>query len=565
MAAAGVSASAIKPVSFGTDELLEDIAKYMLDYQVTSPEAIKTVRYAVLDAISCVLASAADPDCAKLLGPLVPGTVVPNGCRVPGTSHVLDPARGAFCVATAAAWQEFGDAFLAAEWVRPSSCVGAVLCCADYLSNVRLSQGLPPLLMRDVLDYSVKAYEVVGVLALENSLNQIGVDGTVYTRVACAAACAAMLGGGHDQVVAAASQAFADGASLRAFRHYPNVGSRKAWAEGDAAERAVFHALMAMRGEAGYELVLSAPVWGFYDVFFRRTELAVSREFGTHIAEHVLFRPEYPGECHAQTAVEAGMQLHPLVVHRFDEVHSVVIHTTRSTLRLIEKTGPLRNPGDRDHCLQYMVAVALLYGTLTSEHYSDAVAMDPRIDMLRKRTQVLENPQYSAAYLDADRRSCTNAVQVHFGDRTSTPKIEVEYPLGHVRRRTEAFPQLERKFLAGLARSLPRQRAHATFDALYDPQRFDAMPVGQFTEMLAVPSPSYLLPRPVVAAERFNDALARAQEGAERGRRAASPARAASPRRAESPARLALPATEGSPARGGGAPEGMAPLELPPQ
>lgn len=578
---ATVSASAIKPVSFGTDQLLLDIADYVIGYEISSAEAVKTARYSVLDTMGCALHGAADPECAKLLGPLVPGTRVPHGARVPGTPFVLDPSRAAFGISTAAAWHEFGDGFLAAEWTKPSSCVGAVLATADYLSSVRLAQGLPPLLMRDVLEGCIKAYEICGVLALENSFNQVGVDGTLLVRVACAAVTCAMLGGGRDEVVNALSQAFADGSSLRTYRHYPNTGPRKAWAEGDAASRAVFHALMAMRGEPGYELVLSAPVWGFYDVFFRRSELAVTRELGAYVAEHVLFRPTFAGEFHAQTAVEAAMQLHALVVHRFDEVHSIVVHTTRSALRLIEKTGPLRNVGDRDCCLQYMVVVALLYGTLTTEHYSDAVAMDPRIDMLRKRTQVLENPQYSAAYLDADRRSVTNAVQVHFADRTSTPKIELEYPLGHVRRRTEAFPQLERKLLASFSKAFPRQRAHQIFDALMDPQRFDAMPVGQFTEMLAVPSAPYLLPGANLAAERFGATLARlesehGEDGGGGGRRrpggaGGSPARSPtrSPGRAGSPSRsLAITdGRKGSPTRGAeSAPAGgMATLDLPPQ
>ena len=339
--------------------------------------------------MACALLALNFPECTKLLGPVVPGVTVRCGAHVIGTEYDVDPVTAAQNLSTAIRWLDYNDTWLASEWVHPSDVIGAIVPLAEYLSRVRLERGLPSLTMRDVIVSTIKAYEVLGVLALENSLNQIGVDHVLMTRVAVAAVCTQMLGGGRREVANAVSQAFVDGAGLRCFRHYPNNGTRKGWAAGDAASRGVWIALTTMRGEMGYRLVLSAPVWGFNDVFYRRTDLSVKRDFGEYVMENTLFKVSFPAEYHAQTAVEAAFRLHAQVVHRIDEVHNVTIHTTRSAVRCVDKTGPLQNPADRDHCLQYCVAVALLYGTLTAEHYEDAVAADPRIDELRRRMHIV--------------------------------------------------------------------------------------------------------------------------------------------------------------------------------
>ena len=466
----------------------------MVGYEIKSRDAVKTARYAVLDAMACSMLSLNFPECAKLLGPVVPGATVTHGAHVPGTDHDVDPVTAAHNFSTCVRWLDYNDTWLASEWVHPSDVVGAIVPLAEYLTRVRLARALPPLTMKDVIVAVIKAYEVCGVLALENSLNQIGVDHSLMTRVAVASTCTRMLGGGRREVCDASSQAFADGAGLRCFRHYPNNGTRKGWAAGDACARGVWIALTTMRGEMGMRLVLSAPVWGFNDVFHRRQELSVRRDFGEYVMENTLFKVAFPCESHCVTAVEAAFRLHAQVVHRVDEVHNVTIHTTRSAVRCVDKTGPLRCPADRDHCVQYCVAVALLYGTLTAEHYEDAVAQDPRIDELRRRMTVVENPQYSADYLDPDRRSVTNAVQVHFNDRTSTSKVEVEYPLGHRRRRQECFPALEKKFMSALASRMTPNRAGRVFEQCVDPRRFDASPVTDFVEWFSPAPAPWLLP-----------------------------------------------------------------------
>ena len=480
----------------GTDQLLLDIADYVVGHEIKSKDAVKTARYAVLDAVGCALLSLNFPECTKLLGPVVPGALGgPHGASVVGTAHELDPVTAAHNTATAVRWLDYNDAWCAAEWVHPSDVIGAILPVSEYLSKARMARHLPPLTMRDVLTATVKAYEIMGVLATENSLNNIGVDGSgLFTRVSVAAVCTRMLGGGRREVADAASQAFADGAGLRCFRHYPNVGTRKGWAAGDAASRGVWIALTTMRGERGHNLVLTAPVWGFNDVFYRKNDLRVARAFEERVAEDVLFKVAFPAELHAQTAVEASFALHPQVVHRIDEIHSVVIHTTRAAVRVVDKTGPLRNPADRDHCVRYAVAVGLLYGSLTAEHYEDAVARDPRIDELRERTAVTENPQYTADYSDPDRRSVANAVQIHFADRTSTSLVEVEYPLGHRRRRAECFPALEKKLVAALGTRMPPVRAGRVFEIVNDPRRFDSMAVPDFVELFAPAPPPFVLP-----------------------------------------------------------------------
>jgi 2-methylcitrate dehydratase len=390
---------------------------------------------------------------------------------------------------------DFNDAFYGAEWTHPSDVIGAILSVSEYVSRLRNERGLSVLSMRDVIVATIKAYEIVGVLALDNSFNQIGVDHLLLTRAAVAAVTTSMLGGGRLEVMYATSQAFIDGSGLRCFRHYPCSGTRKGWAAGDAAARGVSLALMTMRGEMGYLGALSAPVWGFNDVFYRRQDIALKREFGEYIMENVVFKPSFPSEIHAQTAIEGAFRLHPQIVHRVDEVHSVAVHTTRSAVRCIDKTGPLNGPADRDHCLQYAVAVALLYGNMTSDHYEDSVASDPRVDELRRKILIAENPQYSADYVDPDRRSCSNSIQVHFKDRTSTNKFEVEYPVGHRRRRMEGFPALEKKFISSLHIKFPPERAGFIFERVTDAQVFDALTPMDFMELFnATPHPVLLPP-----------------------------------------------------------------------
>lgn len=402
----------------------------------------------------------------------------------------MDPVTAAHNTSTAIRWLEYNDAWLGKEWTHPSDAIGAILPLCEYVSKIKMAKRLAPLTMKDVLVATIKAYEIVGVLALENSLNQIGVDSGVFTKVAVASVCTRLLGGGRREVANAASQAFADGASLRCFRHFPNVGTRKGWAAGDAASRGVWIALVTMKGEEGIDLVLSAPVWGFNDVFFRKDELRVPRAFKTHVVENVLFKPSFPCEYHAQTAVEACFSLHPQVVFRVDEVREIAVSTTRSAVRTIDKTGALTGPADREHCLRYCVAVGLLYGCLTAEHFSDAVANDPRIDSLRSKTFINEDPTYTDAYSDPDRRAVANAVQVHFSDRTSTSKVEVLYPLGHSRRRQECFPELGKKLLAALNTRMPATRADTVFDVVTNQQRFDAMAVTDFCDLFSpVPNP----------------------------------------------------------------------------
>lgn len=441
------------------DQVLVDIADYVLNFKVDSREAFETARYCLIDALGCGLEALAYPACSKLLGPIVPGTVVPHGARVPGTALQLDPVLAAFNTGTLIRWLDFNDTWLAAEWGHPSDNLGGILATADWLSRTRLAGGQAPLRMRQVLEAMIKAYEIQGVLALENSFNRVGLDHVVLVKVATAAVCAWLMGGGREQIINAVSQALVDGQPLRTYRHAPNTGSRKSWAAGDATARGVLLALISLKGEMGYPTVLTAPTWGFYDVLFKGQTFRLSRPYGSYVMENVLFKISYPAEFHAQTAVECALQLHPQVVGRLDTIARVVIRTHESALRIIDKKGPLHNPADRDHCLQYMVAVALIRGRLSAEDYEDEAAADPRIDLLRARMEVREEPRFSADYLDAGKRSIANAVQIFFTDGRQTAELVSEYPLGHCRRRTEGIPVLMEKFRTHLARwfSPPQQ------------------------------------------------------------------------------------------------------------
>jgi 2-methylcitrate dehydratase len=466
------------------DPELVAIADYVMDYEIASDDAYRTARHCLMDTLGCGLLALRYPECTKLLGPIVPGTVVPLGARVPGTPYVLDPVKAAFDIGTIVRWLDFNDTWLAAEWGHPSDNLGAILAVADYVSRQRAAAGEAPLTVRDVLTAMIKAHEIQGVLALENSFNRVGLDHVVLVKVASAAVATRMLGGGRQEVIDAVSQAWVDGQSLRTYRHAPNTGSRKSWAAGDATSRAVRLALMTLTGEMGYPSVLSAKTWGFYDVSFKGRPFAFQRPYGSYVMENVLFKISYPAEFHAQTAVEAALELHPQVRDRLDQIERIVLSTQEPAVRIISKTGPLYNPADRDHCLQYMVAVGLIFGELTADHYEDAVAADPRIDALRDKMQVEEDARYTRDYYDPDKRYIGNAVQVFFKGGTSTDKVEIDYPVGHRRRRAEGIPLLERKFRENLAMRFPRRQAEAVLALCSDQARLESTPVNRFMDLL---------------------------------------------------------------------------------
>ncbi len=469
------------------DQVLVDIAEYVLSHDVTqSQEALETARYCLMDTLGCGLLALNYPACTKLLGPVVPGATMPGGARVPGTAYELDPVRAAFNIGAMVRWLDFNDTWLAAEWGHPSDNLGGILAVADYLSRQVITKGKTPLLMREVLTAMVKAHEIQGVIALENSFNRVGLDHVLLVRIASTAVVTGMLGGGRVDIINALSNAWLDGGALRTYRHAPNTGSRKSWAAGDATSRAVWLALNAVRGEMGYPSALSAPVWGFQDVLFKGNTLSFSQGYGTYVMENVLFKISFPAEFHAQTAVEAAVTLHPQVKDRLDEIEKIVVETQESGMRIINKTGPLDNPADRDHCLQYMVAVPLIKGSLAAEDYEDAVAQDPRIDMLRDKMQVRENERFTQDYLDPRKRSIGNAVQVFFGDGTSTERVEVEYPVGHRRRRREGIPLLQAKFKRNLATRLSPRQCEEILNICSDQIRLESTPVNEFMDLWIV-------------------------------------------------------------------------------
>jgi len=469
------------------DRLLGAIADYVLDFDVTQRnEALTTARYCLMDTLGCGLLAQSYPACTKLLGPVVPGAVMPGGVRVPGTSFELDPVQGAFNIGTMIRWLDFNDTWLAAEWGHPSDNLGGILATADYISRRNLAHGKPPLGMNAVLAGLVKAHEIQGVLALENSFNRVGLDHVLLVRVASTAVCTALLGGNRDEVINAVSNAFIDGGALRTYRHAPNTGSRKSWAAGDATSRAVRHALMALKGEMGYPSALTAKLWGFQDVLFKGNEVKLAQPFGSYVMEHVLFKISFPAEFHAQTAVEAAMTLHAQVKDRIDQIDRILIETQEAGVRIIDKTGPLDNPADRDHCIQYMVAVPLIFGRLTADDYEDEVAADPRIDLLRSKMQVVENKQFSRDYLDPEKRSIGNAVQVFFKDGSSTDKVVVEYPIGHRRRRARGIPLLIEKFRRNIATRLSPQQCDQLEALCTDQRRLEQTPVNEFMELMIV-------------------------------------------------------------------------------
>ncbi|GAA0591181.1 2-methylcitrate dehydratase [Virgibacillus siamensis] len=462
------------------DPLLEEIADYALNKELTSVEALETAKYVLMDSLGCGFLALRYPECVKHLGPIVSGTIVPNGSRVPGTDYELDPVQASFNIGTIIRWLDYNDTWLAAEWGHPSDNLGGILAVADYISRKNISEGKAPLTVNDVLLASVKAHEIQGVLALENSLNRNGLDHVLFVKVATTAVVTAMFEGSKEEVINAVSNAWVDNSSLRTYRHFPNTGSRKSWAAGDAASRGVRLSLMAVNGEMGYKTALSAPGWGFQDVLFGGNELTIGRPFGSYVMENILFKISYPAEFHAQTAAECAVELYPQVSGRISEIDKVTITTHESAIRIIDKTGPLHNPADRDHCIQYITAIGLLYGNITADHYEDAAASDVRIDELREKMVVVENEQYSKDYLNPDKRSIANAVQVHFKDGSKTENIAREYPLGHRFRRDEAIPKLLKKFDENVETHFAAKQAKEIYNLFSDTERLKDMPVNDF-------------------------------------------------------------------------------------
>ncbi|MEA2659374.1 MAG: aconitate hydratase 2 / 2-methylisocitrate dehydratase [Candidatus Binatota bacterium] len=463
------------------DKLLVDIADYAANFTSNSREAIDTARYNLMDTLGCGLLALRYPECAKHIGPVVPGAILPNGARVPGTAWQLEPVHAAFNIGAMIRWLDFNDTWLAAEWGHPSDNLGGILALADYLTRTQQKS----LTIADVLQAMIKAHEIQGILALENSYNRVGLDHVLLVRVATAAVATVMLGGNQEQILSALSNAWTDGGALRLYRHTPNTGPRKSWAAGDATSRGVRLALMAMQGEMGYPSALTAKQWGYYDVLFKGKPFTLGRTFGSYVMENVLFKISFPAEFHAQTAVECAVQLHNQVKDRIEQIDKIVITTHESAIRIIDKSGPLHNPADRDHCIQYMTAIGLIFGNLTADHYEDAVANDPRIDALRAKMACVEEPQYSKDYLDPEKRSITNAVQVFFKDGSKTAQVAVEYPVGHRRRRAEGMPLLMKKFETNLASRFAPDQCQNILRLCSDAEKLDATPVNRFTEMFA--------------------------------------------------------------------------------
>jgi 2-methylcitrate dehydratase len=465
------------------DSILTAIADYALSVEIKSALAYETAGYCLMDTLACGFQALKYPACTKLLGPVVPGATLTNGARVPGTAYELDPINAAFNIGAMIRWLDFNDTWLAAEWGHPSDNLGAILAVADYLSRSGTAVSV-----RGVLTGMIKAHEIQGVLALENSFNRVGLDHVLLVRVASTAVATAMLGGSREQIINAVSNAWIDGGALRAYRHAPNTGSRKSWAAGDATSRAVRHALFALKGEMGYPSALTAKTWGFQDVLFKGKPLSLPQPFGSYVMENVLFKISYPAEFHAQTAVEAAMTLHPEIAARIGEIESIAIETQEPGVRIIDKTGPLANPADRDHCIQYMVAIPLLFGRLKAEDYEDRIADDPRVDALRARMQVRENATFTQEYYDSSKRYIGNAVQVFFKDGSASRRVQVDFPIGHRKRREEGMPVLVRKFEASVAAHFSPKQTESIQAMFADRNALAAMPVSEFVARLVTAS-----------------------------------------------------------------------------
>ena len=471
------------------DKVLTDIADYVLNYEIENDLAWKTAHYCLLDTLGCGLEALTYPACTKLLGPVIHGTVVPNGARVPGTSFQLDPIQAAFNIGTIIRWLDFNDTWLAAEWGHPSDNLGSILATADWLSRTSVAAGKPALIMKDVLDAMIRAHEIQGILALENSFNKVGLDHVLLVKVASTAVAAKLIGLTRDEVINAVSLAFVDGQALRTYRHSPNTGSRKSWAAGDATSRGVRLALIAKTGEMGYPSVLTAKTWGFYDVSFKGNEFKFQRDYGSYVMENVLFKISFPAEFHSQTAVEAAMILHTKLKQSgktIKDIKKIKIRTHEAAIRIIDKKGPLNNPADRDHCIQYMIAVPLIYGRLTAADYEDNIASDARIDALREKMECFEDLQFTKDYHDPEKRSIANALTVELNDDTVLDEIVVEYPIGHKRRREEGIPELLKKFTLNLTRKFPEKQQQNILDIALDYYQLLNTPVNEFVDLMVI-------------------------------------------------------------------------------
>jgi 2-methylcitrate dehydratase len=471
------------------DKVLVDIVDYVLGYRIDSQLALETARNCLIDTLGCGLEALSYPACTKLLGPIVPGTIVPNGAKVPGTSFQLDPVQAAFNIGATIRWLDFNDTWLAAEWGHPSDNLGGILATADWLSRTAIAAGKKPLTMKDVLIGMIKAHEIQGCIALENSFNKVGLDHVLLVKLASTAVVGQLIGLSRDELINAVSLALVDGHSLRTYRHAPNTGSRKSWAAGDATSRAVRLALIAKTGEMGYPSVLTAKTWGFYDVLFKGNEFRFQRPYGTYVMENVLFKIAFPAEFHAQTAVEAAMTLHGQLARAgrtVGDIKRIAIRTHEAAIRIIDKKGPLDNPADRDHCIQYMIAVPLIHGRLTAADYEDSVARDARIDALRNTMECVEDTQFTRDYHDPERRSIANALTVEFSDGSKFDEVVVEYPIGHKRRRADGIPLLVEKFKTNLARRFPAKQQQAILDVSLDQATLEAMPVNEYVDLYVI-------------------------------------------------------------------------------
>jgi len=467
------------------DQVIVDIVDYALNYEIKSPVAYETAWNGFMDTIGCGLESLEYEACTKLLGPVVPGVTVANGVKVPGTKHVLDPVQGAFNIGAMIRWLDFNDTWLAAEWGHPSDNLGAILATADWLSRTTDKK----FTIKDVLTAMIKAHEIQGCIALENSFNKVGLDHVVLVKVASTAVVAQMMGLTRDQALAAVSLAWVDGQSLRTYRHFPNAGSRKSWAAGDATSRAVRLALIAKTGEMGYPSALTAKTWGFYDVSFKGNAFKFQRPYGSYVMENVLFKISFPAEFHSQTGVEAAMTIYHQMQaagKTSDDIAKVTIRTHEACIRIIDKKGPLNNPADRDHCIQYMVAVPFIFGRLTARDYEEDIAADPRIDALREKIVCVEDPGYTADYHNPEKRSIANAITVEFKDGTVFDEVAVEYPIGHARRRTEGIPLLIEKFKTNLARIYDGDEQKKIIDLCLNYDKLAATPVNEFMDLMAL-------------------------------------------------------------------------------
>ncbi|MDC9614112.1 bifunctional 2-methylcitrate dehydratase/aconitate hydratase [Xenorhabdus khoisanae] len=471
------------------DQVIVDIVDYVMDYVITSPIAYATAHHCLIDTLGCGLEALEYPACTKLLGPIVPGTIVPDGARVPGTQFQLDPVQAAFNIGAMIRWLDFNDTWLAAEWGHPSDNLGGILATADWLSRNAVAQGEKPLTMRDVLTAMIKAHEIQGCLALENAFNKVGLDHVVLVKIASTAVVAQMLGLTREEILNAVSLAWVDGQSLRTYRHAPNTGSRKSWAAGDATSRAVRLALMAQKGEMGYPSVLTAKTWGFYDVLFNGQPFKFQRPYGSYVMENVLFKISFPAEFHSQTAVEAAMSLHQQLKELgkcVEDIARITIRTHEACIRIIDKQGPLNNPADRDHCIQYMVAIPLIFGRLTAADYEDDIAVDPRIDALREKIICVEDPDFTRDYHAPEKRSIANALTLVFTDGTQLDEVKVEFPIGHARRRKDGIPLLEEKFKTNLARQFPKEQQQKILAVSLDFMSLKDIPVNEYLDLYVI-------------------------------------------------------------------------------